>query len=82
MLSIPESISSGTPVITTSVPYTMHDLEKNKLGIVKDNWGVSELIDIIENNEEYVNNCIDYREKLTSTASAQSLINAHSQKYQ
>lgn len=74
MLSIPESLSSGTPIITTSVPYTMHDLEKNKLGIVNDNWNATDIIEIVENNSEYVSNCIRYRENLSNDTAAKRLI--------
>ncbi len=74
MVSIPESIVSGTPILTNSVPTTAITISNNQLGIVKDNWDIEELAKIIDDNEYYVGNCIKYREKLTNTYCAQKII--------
>lgn len=66
MVSITESIASGTPVITTSVPFNVDYIKAEVLGIVKDGWNIEELEDICDNNELYVNNCIRYRQKLSN----------------
>lgn len=71
MVSITESIASGTPVITTSVPFNADYIKSEKLGIVKDGWSREELENICDNNELYVNNCIRYRQKLSNQHMAQ-----------
>ena len=74
MISVPEAICSDTPVITTSVPYTAPTVQNHKLGLVKDNWGVKELNEIVEHNAGYVDNCINHREKLSNVAAAREII--------
>ncbi len=66
MVSIVESIAAGTPVVTTTVPFNASYIKSEKLGIVKDRWGEKELEAICESNEEYVLNCIEYRQKLSN----------------
>lgn len=66
MVSITESIASGTPVLTTSVPFNSEYIKSEELGIVKDGWSVDELEEICDNNEFYVNNCIQYRQNLSN----------------
>lgn len=66
MVSIVESIAAGTPVITTSIPFNAVYIRENSLGIVKDDWGVEELNTVCANNDLYVKNCIEYREKLSN----------------
>jgi 1,2-diacylglycerol 3-alpha-glucosyltransferase len=75
MVSIPESIVSGTPILTNLIPASSEYIKKNGLGITKKEWGVKEMIDIVDDNAIYVSNCINYRDKLTSKYSAQKLIN-------
>ncbi len=67
MISIAESIAVGTPVITTSVPDNSRYINENGLGLVRDNWGSNELELLIENNEQYIDNCIKYRNFLDDT---------------
>lgn len=74
VVSIPESIASGTPVLTNTVPATSHYIEEFKLGIVKDGWDVDELAEIIDNNSMYVDNCISYIPGLTNEVVASRLI--------
>lgn len=64
MVSIVESIACGTPIITTTVPFNASYIKKEMLGIVNDNWDEKELEEMCKNNEKYVDNCIQYREKL------------------
>ena len=66
MVSIVESIAAGTPVVTTTVPFNASYIRSEKLGIVKDRWNEKELEAICESNEEYVSNCIKYRQKLSN----------------
>jgi 1,2-diacylglycerol 3-alpha-glucosyltransferase len=73
MVSIPESIVSGTPVVTNLIPITTADINKEKLGIAKDKWDENDLVEIIDNNRLYVDNCINYREKLTNSYCAKKI---------
>jgi 1,2-diacylglycerol 3-alpha-glucosyltransferase len=74
MVSIPESIVSGTPVITNLVPYSSLTVSKHHVGIAKDNWDENTLGDIIKNNAFHVDNCISYREQLSTKYSALQFI--------
>lgn len=74
MVSIPESIVCGTPVLSNSIPTNAYTIKQNKLGIVKDNWDETDIEEIIDHNTKYVENCIRYRENLTNIHSAQLFI--------
>lgn len=74
MVSIPESIVSGTPVLTNSIPTNSSIISKNNLGIVKQNWDENDIMAIVNNNCFYVENCIRYRDNLTNKHSAQLFI--------
>lgn len=74
MVSIVESIAVGTPVVTTSVPYNAEYIRREKLGIVKDMWGAEELERICEQNEVYVRNCLQYRQKLSNVHCAEMFL--------
>lgn len=66
MVSIAESIAAGTPVVTTTVPFNSGYIKREKLGIADDDWDKNTLNQICERNEEYVKNCVAYREKLSA----------------
>lgn len=74
MVSIPESIVSGTPILSNTQPASADYINEYKLGIAKDMWGILELGEIIDNNSFYVRNCIAYRNKLSNTICATFLI--------
>ena len=74
MVSIPESIASGTPVITNMVPALAGYIKMNKLGIAKENWDHNSMAEIIENNEVYTANCISFRDKLSTRNTSQEFI--------
>ena len=74
MVSIPEAIASGTPILTNRVPASVYYIENNKLGIAKDNWNEYDIKTLIDDNQLYVNNCINYRDKLTNEYSAKKFI--------
>lgn len=73
MISIVEAIASGTPVITTSVPYNASYIKASSLGIVDDNWDADALNKVAVNNK-YVNNCASYREKLSTLNRVETFI--------
>ena len=79
MVSIPESICSGTPILTNSIPASAEYIKRKQLGIVKDDWGVNELKKIINENFIYVRNCKAYRSQLTNIESAKQLISIFNQ---
>lgn len=73
MVSIPESIVSGTPVVTNMVPALSGEINRLQLGIAKDNWGADELKHVIDNNHTYVKNCVRYRQQMSAEHQARSL---------
>ena len=77
MVSIPESIISGTPVVTNLIPNTAGYVAKDKLGIAKDSWNEYDLMEIIENNPFYVDNCVKYREMRTNRYCAAKIIDIY-----
>lgn len=79
MVSIPESIVSGTPILTNLEPASADYIKKLSLGIVKNNWDEKDIKVIIDNNTFFVEKCIAYRNKLTCESSAQKFINVFSQ---
>lgn len=74
MVSIPESVVSGTPILTNTVPASAGYISREHLGIAKDKWDENDIKEIVDDNNLYVNNCIKYRNNLTSEHSAQALI--------
>lgn len=73
MVSIPESIVSGTPILTNMVPALAQYINDYKLGIAKSNWDNKDMIQIVEEHS-YITNCIEHRNKLSNRNSAQRLI--------
>lgn len=74
MVSIVESIAVGTPILTTDVPLNSTYIKKYGLGIAKKKWDEFDLLDIVENNDEYVKNCMAYRENLSTANRAERFI--------
>ena len=66
MVSIVESIAVGTPIMTTDVPLNSTYIKKYRLGIVKKQWDENDLWEIVLNSEKYVNNCMQYRYRLST----------------
>lgn len=73
MISIVEAIAVGTPIVTTDVPLNAAYIKKYKLGIAKD-WAVEDLIEVVQNNDMYVNNCLGYRELLSTKTKAKQFM--------
>lgn len=73
MVSIPEAIMSGTPIVMNSVPASSFYVQNEKLGIVKDNWNDKDLMEIAD-SEEYNLNCIKYRMFLSNVHSAEIMM--------
>lgn len=77
MVSIPETIACGTPVVTNRTPTNAYLIEEHGLGIVKNGWTDEDLIEIINNSETFTTRCIDYHDKLGSEYAAKSLIDLY-----
>ena len=77
MISIPESVVSGTPVITNLIPASCDYIYKEKLGIAKDDWNENDLIEIIQTNSFYVDNCIAFRDQLSIQSCAKKIVDIY-----
>ncbi len=73
MVSIVESLALATPVITTDVPYNASYIKAEKLGIVNNNWNEDDLNEL-KKNEEYINNCLNYRKYLPTEYKAEQFL--------
>ncbi|GEM_PF-39567 len=79
MVSIVEAIACATPTVTTSVPYNASYIRENGLGIVNDKWDEKDLEEIIE-NKKYIENCLSYREKISTEGKVDEFIKAKERK--
>ena len=73
MVSIPEAIVSGTPIITNLVPALAEFINVEGLGIAKQGWGISDMEEIVQ-NDNYHNNCLKWRDKLSTEQAAEKLV--------
>lgn len=80
MVSIPEAIVSGTPVLTNLKPALAGYVRKEELGIACAQWGVEELKRMVDENETFVRNCISYRDRLSNVHSARQFVGLLQQK--
>lgn len=74
MVSIQESIVSGTPVMMNTVPTTAAFVNREELGIAKEDWTAEDLRTILDHNEHFVANCLRVRESLLNTGCAARLL--------
>ena len=74
MLTTAEAITSGTPVVTNTVPSSASFIAANGLGIVRDNWDEEDLIQIINNYATMHEACIKVGKELTNVACARKMI--------
>lgn len=74
MISIIESIAVGTPIVTTDVPLNASYIKGFELGIAKPSWNEVDLHYVVKENEKYVNNCLEYREKLSTNYKVEQFI--------
>lgn len=66
MISIVEAIACATPILTTDIPLNCSYIKEYDLGVVRSQWYAEDIKEIVENNEFYVKNCLNYREKLST----------------
>ena len=74
LVSIPEAIISGTPVVTNTNVTTASYISEHGLGIARDDWDESDLIEVIENYPLYHKACLAVRDDLTREGSANKLL--------
>lgn len=72
MVSIPEAIVSGTPILTNTIPALANYINKNKVGIAKEQWDHEDIEQFVINNI-YRNNCIKIRNTLSIESAANKL---------
>lgn len=66
MISIVESIAVGTPILTTDVPLNSEYIKKYQLGIALKEWDEHNINEIVVKNDFFVENCLDYRNQLST----------------
>ncbi len=74
MVSIPESIVSGTPIVTNDVPILASKIDRLKLGVVDAAWDASHLEKVVKHNDTYVANCVASRNEMSHHAVAKSFV--------
>ena len=74
MVTIPEAIVSGTPVVMNTVPTTASFVANNHLGLVDDNWDENTLAKLIEDYDSMHEACIKARDSLTNVGCAKKMI--------
>ncbi len=74
MVSIPEAISCGTPILMNTLPCTAQFVTKSHLGIAKDDWNENDLVEMVKNYDLFRANCINVREQLTNVGCARKMV--------
>ncbi len=74
MVSVPEAIVNGTPILMNTVPYTAGYVSENGLGIAKDNWGADELEAMADNYPRMHRACVAAHNSLTEVSCAARLV--------
>lgn len=78
MLTTAEAITSGTPVVTNTVPSTASFIAANGLGIVRDDWDENDLIEVINNYDKMHAACVKEGKELTNVACARKMLRVRS----
>ena len=75
VVSIPESIVSGTPILSNNNNnYSGNLIVSKQVGIVRKNLSVEDLKELIDNYQIYVNNCLSIRDTMSSDYTAKRLV--------
>lgn len=74
MVSIPEAIVSGTPIVTNTLPTSAEFIANSGVGIARDGWDASDLKHLVENYPKYHQACLDVRDELTRDGCARKMI--------
>lgn len=70
LLTIAEAIISGTPVISNTVPDGMRYINDNHMGIARDGWDETDLVEVATNYESYHKACVEHRDEMTNVGCA------------
>ena len=74
MLTTAEAITSGTPVVTNTVPSSSSFIAERGLGVVRDGWDENDLIEVINNYDKMHAACVSEGKELTNVACARKMI--------
>ncbi len=74
LLTIAEAIISGTPVISNTEPDRMKYINDNHMGISRDGWDETDLVEVATNYESYHNACVMHRDEMTNVGCARKMI--------
>ncbi len=74
MVSIPEAIISGTPIISNTIPTSAPFIQEHELGVARANWDETDLAKAIENYPTYHANCVSIRDTLTNNGCARTMV--------
>lgn len=74
MVTVPESIVNGTPILTNMVPNNAVFVRDLELGIAKPEWDWPEMLEIVDKNDLYRRNCIKHRNKFSNDGCASTLL--------
>ena len=74
MVSVPESIVSGTPVLMNTLPCSHTYVNGESLGIAKDNWDEHDLAEMVRRYPEFHEACKRKRPQLTAEGVAGSMV--------
>ena len=74
MLTTAEAITSGTPVVTNTVPSSAPFIAARGLGIVRDDWDENDLMDVIADYDKMHKACVNEGKELTNVACARKMI--------
>lgn len=77
MVTIPEAIVSGTPIVTNLVPLSALTIKESGFGIANDNWDSKDLKEITNNNNVYVENCYRRRIDFSTSTIAKKFIDIY-----
>lgn len=79
MLALMESVAMSTPVVTNRIPFDSEVVEREQLGIARDDWDEDDIARVIEENDRFVANCKRYAQSITVDAVAQRIIDSFEQ---
>ncbi len=74
LLTIAEAIISGTPVISNTVPDGMEYINNNNMGISRNGWDETDLVEVATNYESYHKACVMHRDEMTNVGCAKIMV--------
>ena len=77
MLTTAEAITSGTPVVTNTVPSSASFIASRGLGIVRDGWDENDLKQVIAGYDRMHEACVREGKELTNVACARKMISIY-----